>query len=837
MTSVSEGRASTSTSNSTAAKFSGVVTRWSLYLLFFLIPITFLPWTTEILEINKQTVLIILAAVAFGSWLGRMVMTRRLAFRGGWFNLIPLLFLGSVLVSSVMSLAGYQTWIGQGAQEYTSFLTTVSLVMLFYVLMDSAGEEKVQRGVISALVLSATIAGLVALCSVFGISLFTSMTKGFNTIGTINSLTAFLIIVTLLGVGLWTAGAGRRSFLPEGWFGVVIKICSIAVAVMAIFFLLAIDFWVLWVLLMVGSIGLLVFRFLRSDVFHRPKLLLIPAIAILLSVVFLFVKTPLQIGLPLVVSPGYQASYDISRQALGIGKGQLLFGTGPSTFVLDYQRFKPANVNATIFWNTGFDRAKSHSLTMLATLGVVGLALWLVFVLFLGARSLMNLVRERNQDEWGMSYALFAAWLAMLFLVLFYSMNMTLWFLFWGLSGLLAAQSFSKIRAIDVRSAPRGALLVSFGFLVVVIGILVGVFVTVQRYSAELTFAQAVRMDKNGATPTEIAMQVKKATERNSLNDVYFRNLSSALLFQARDILSTANGEPSEEQSQQVVKLVTESVAAARQASELSPNNVTNWSVRGLIYRDLMSFTQNAEDFAAATFERAIGLEPVNPVHWTNLGRVHLAVATRARTLRSSESEELAKQATEAESTALANAEVAFTNAINLKPDYAPAHYYLAITYDREGKLEDAARRLLDLRNADPNNLGISFELALTLLRLDQLEPAISEFERIIEISPDYSNAMWFLASAYELSGEQDKAITLVEHVSRLNPDNKLVQNRYSRMKAGEITTRRPGIPVPVEAGEETATTTNEQPIVEGGVPAEVPAENTPTESDAVPQF
>ena len=36
------------------------VTRWTVYTLFFLLPLFFLPWTNEVLEVNKQRIVQIL---------------------------------------------------------------------------------------------------------------------------------------------------------------------------------------------------------------------------------------------------------------------------------------------------------------------------------------------------------------------------------------------------------------------------------------------------------------------------------------------------------------------------------------------------------------------------------------------------------------------------------------------------------------------------------------------------------------------------------------------------------------------------------------------------------
>src|SRR3990167_10390910 len=166
--------------------FYGKVMRGSFYLLTFLLPLFFLPWTTDAFEINKQILLIILGLVSLMAWLGSMVMEKRLVWRRGVLNLFPLLFILSVLVSSCLSLAGYQTWVGQATQEYSSFLTTLMFVVLFYVVANGFGETKAQQPFFFALLFSAAISGILNLFNIFGISLG-FMGNGFNTVGTVNA--------------------------------------------------------------------------------------------------------------------------------------------------------------------------------------------------------------------------------------------------------------------------------------------------------------------------------------------------------------------------------------------------------------------------------------------------------------------------------------------------------------------------------------------------------------------------------------------------------------------------------------------------------------------------
>ncbi|MBI4592298.1 tetratricopeptide repeat protein [Candidatus Uhrbacteria bacterium] len=796
-----------------------VITKWATYALFFLVPVFFLPWTTNILEHNKQLLFVVLTGIGLLAWLGQMVMGKQFSFKSGWLNLIPGLFFVTVLVASVTSLAGYQSWVGQASQEYASFLSMALLIVLFYLLMNTAGDTLMQRNVLTALFMSSALSGLVTLLGMFNIVHLPfnfAQSPGFNTVGTMNGFVSFMTVVMFVGLAMWLVSQqGRDRVIPLGGFGTLLRALIVLVTVVNLVGLISLDFWVFWLMNIIGVLLLGTFVFIQSQEFPNLRRFALPLVVLFVSVLLLFLPTPLHLNLPVVVSPSYGTSWSIVKQALSSSTSNLLFGTGPGTYLYDYLAFKPASVNISQFWSLRFDRAKSEFLTMAATLGVVGSLLWLALMVWVGVKAVGRLVFERDHEEWKMTYVVFAGWAMLLLTHIFYSSNFTMSFLLWGFTGLLASQVTLKVWKSDFSSSPRLGLGMSFAFAIVAVSVVASLFITGSRYAAEVAFARAVQVDRSEeGTIDEVIAQLNRAVAFNGLSDVYQRNLSSAYLVKARELIiaSGTTEERTPEQTQAIVDTVTASVNAAARATAIEPNYVSNWVVRGSIYRDLMSFAQGAEDLAAQSFQNAVQLEPNNPVHPTNLGRVYVTVADRARSLKSAEDAELAAQATTQETTLLAGAEQAFLAAITLKSDYLPAHYYLAGVYERQGKLEQAAARLVALRNNNPADIGLAFQLSQLLIRLQRYDIATQELERIVGLNPNYANALWYLASLYEIAGDQDKAIDAVAKVVENNPENEVARDRLARLKAGETTTL---IPEPIQAGQEGATEVDEGEVVE----------------------
>ncbi|MBI4713837.1 hypothetical protein HY771_01480 [Candidatus Uhrbacteria bacterium] len=61
-----------------------IVTKWLLYVIIFFTPLFFLPFTLDVLEINKQTFFLILTFASALTWIAGMMVQKRFTFRRGW---------------------------------------------------------------------------------------------------------------------------------------------------------------------------------------------------------------------------------------------------------------------------------------------------------------------------------------------------------------------------------------------------------------------------------------------------------------------------------------------------------------------------------------------------------------------------------------------------------------------------------------------------------------------------------------------------------------------------------------------------------------------------------
>ena len=123
--------------------------RGLIYALVFLIPLTVLPYTIDPLEINKQTLLVLLTLCATLLWLASCSWKKKEVQAWTHESDSASVCRGFCCSSSYFYCAVF-SWIGAHRQEYTSVATAVALGLLIY----SIGNTFVDRKVINSCTLS-----------------------------------------------------------------------------------------------------------------------------------------------------------------------------------------------------------------------------------------------------------------------------------------------------------------------------------------------------------------------------------------------------------------------------------------------------------------------------------------------------------------------------------------------------------------------------------------------------------------------------------------------------------------------------------------------------------
>lgn len=408
---------------------------------------------------------------------------------------------------------------------------------------------------------------------------------------------------------------------------------------------------------------------------------------------------------------GFQTAFAAISQDTGRTIQGFLLGSGFGTFVTDFTRFKHAAYNQNpALWSITFFRSSSFLLEILATVGFLGIAAFVFLVLKIINESGIK-DKARITSGKGISILLF---ILVSFLLPFSFVIYTLFFIVLALFAAKAAIDhpgrYFDIELQFVAAKKSGEVphqspeershtkVIPVAIFIVILAFVLFIGYWVARYvEADLLFQKSfVSGAQNNALETY--NNQRDAIGRFPYRDGFYRIYAQTNLSVANSLATALSNQEqtqtsnTEETRQTIINLIQQSINAGRTATSLSPQTMLNWQNLAAIYRSLIGFGQGAEQFAIASQQRAIALDPNNPNQYISMGGIYFQ-------LRQWE-----------------QAQNQFQIAISLKPDFANAYYNLGHALEEKG---------------DPEQALIQYQTVKTLVANDQqnLEKITAEIE------------------------------------------------------------------------------------------------------------
>lgn len=749
----------------------------SVYTLIFLLPLFFLPFTSNILDFNKQALLLFLVFVSLICWLVSSLISNRLEINSNFLNLPVLILLLVSGISVIFSLFRYGSLWGWPFAISPSFVSLLGFVILYLLIANLFKKEDIPF-LFLTLFLSGFVVAFYFILQLFGKFILPfdfSQTSSFNTVGTVNSLAVYFSILLILLLPL--------SFFVSRFFRIILGI----IGTFLLISLLLINFKTAWLILLAGLVVLFVFGVVNLRRTGRSGFIsLIMALLIIASLlIFSRFSLPGAPQLTAEISPSQTASFNILKH---LPAKSLIFGTGQGTFIYDWSRYKSPDVNQSVFWSIRFGQAGSEILDRVIGTGILGILafFFLIFVFFKQIiRFLLKKMESRLGNEgrplsrqevlnWFLIWGILAAFAGMVVTFFLYPANLSTFFFFWLLIGCLTLLEKGKRKVFDFSVSSVGAL--SFSLLFVLILVLgIGVFILYgQKYAAEVRYYQGLNAWQKGDAASSINY-IARAANLNPKMSLYWRNLSQVYLVRLNEVLSSGDLSQ-DEKSAQAQAIISSSLNSATQATIVEANNVANWNIRGFVYRNVLGILDGADEWAIKSYQKSAELDPNGPDVFTELGRVYLAksdiLSQQEKQKESSENMKLAREN--------------FEKAIALKADYASAHYQIAMIYVREGKIQEAISKLEETQQLSPFDTGVAFQIGILHYNSSQFTKAKAQLERAVLLDPNYSNARYFLGLIYDRQGNKSEAISQFENISELNPENEDVRKILANLKAGK---------------------------------------------------
>lgn len=730
------------------------IAKTCLYLLIFLIPLFFLPLTAAPVEIDKQVLAAVLVFVAFICYLIRSFNTRRLIYPKSLLTLAVLILWLVVGLSAVLSRAPWFSIFGNFIQPDTFLAFSVYALAFFLTAVFFKKEDLVKAFFcfFAGLVLM-LIFGWLQIFEKFILPWDFSRQTGFNSIGSTFSWGVFIAFGLIMMVV-----ALVNLALPKK-----LKIILLLVALLILLTFIILNFSLLW-------IGLALVMFLMTAVkFAAREPITLPLVIVIISLFFVLINPYLfsPVAVPTEIRPDFFTTLSVVKGVLA-GK-QIFLGSGPATFLFDYARFRPPVLNQTAFWPIRFNQGFSFLFSLPATLGLVGVLAFL-FLVFSFVRQSLKFLKQKDflAVATGIS-------LLIVFLFIYPAFFTQLLFVFVGF-GLLVVESKESLE-IDFYEGNKGqrirGLAVFLTAVILLTFTLFAVYLTAQKYLA------AVYYQKGFLNPSleEKLNNFDRAVRLDPKSDQYQRILSQALILKGSEIIQasmTAFPQDLQNLRTQFQNIIASAVNSARQATTLNPVDSLNWSNLGNVYENIIPVAQDSDVFAEQNYKKVIELEPQNPQAPVDLARMFIVSADQSPQKDAAWQEKINK------------AKTALDQSIQLKSDYAPAHFLIAQIYVREGDLTKAINKVEEIKMANPADPGLAFQLGILYYQNNQTEQAQSEFERAVGLNENYSNARYFLGLIYDQKGQKLKAIVEFEKIEKLNPDNQEVKNILINLRGGK---------------------------------------------------
>lgn len=771
--------------------------RWLSLTGVAIIPLFFLPWTTSILELNKQTLLAAVAGAGLILWLLDVVMSGKLSWRFNPLDKGVVALAGAVALSAVFSMDWFKSFFGMAGSLSDSLLTVVSLTILYLLMVNLFDDKgKTLRLVLSVSLVVAIIYGLLQMLGVYILQIFKYLnisgldftaSRAFNTLGSVNALG----MVSAIALPLLYKMEFKSSMFNS------LKIAKIG-ALAAFVVLIVINWWVLWAVAIAGMVSIVALDSLtavRNDEISKiskfkvyrflfPMTVMVVGIFIVVvNFNLVFVKN----NLPVEIAPSQGLSLNVAFKAL---KDNFAFGLGPENFSIAFDKYGASELRNSTLSGAKFLDSASYVLNTAVHDGLIGLVS-LGFMIFLIGWSLFKAVRSARADRSesdsfnSESIGVISATVAAIVAIFFHPFNLVLILIFYILLALLVLAMWGGHRTVyDVEEKASLSLVSSLGFISGLILVLVGLYFVSLNYIADVKYAKAL-----GETDTELALNYVVEAINWKDNDDRFYRLSSqlALALLSRE-LNVAPVKGDEQKSNRIQNYLSSAVSLAQKATQTTPNENSNWVNLGNIYQNLMRLVDGADALAEESYMKASELRPGDPSFHNRIGSMYLIKTDLLRKLAvktGANAQQLNQQA----NATLLKAEDAFKKAIEISDKFGLAIYNLGSVYERQGKLNEAIKQLEIIAPFNTGQPGLAFELGLLYYRADRKNDALAQLQRAVVVSPDYANARWYLALLYEERQQLDQAIEQLERILSIdvNKDSEIVIRKLEELKSGNV--------------------------------------------------
>jgi len=396
---------------------------------------------------------------------------------------------------------------------------------------------------------------------------------------------------------------------------------------------------------------------------------------------FLTIYSMIRAGrdLPLQLPP-FRLSWFASLEILKNPQTAII-GIGPDNFSSIFTRVKDFAYNQSSLWQVpSFNVSHSAILQILTETGLFGL-LSFGLLIFFAFKQLIS--TNFNEFQRISNICLF---IYLIICLLIFPPSLIIWFLFFvTLAQISCTDGACPVSTIDFTDL----LPVYLSVVIVSLGLIGGAGYFLSRsYASEYFFKKSL----NGIANNNLKQVYDNQRQTIILNPYIERfrsNFAQTNLIIANNLsnkVQTPNSGVSTELTEQDRQTITQAIQAGisegKAAVTLNPQRAGNWENLAVIYSNIINVATGADVWTISAYQRAILLDPQNPVYRVGLGGIYYSQKKYDDALKF------------------------FEQAVSLKPDWANANYnYAWVNFQKENypQAVNAMQNTLNLLNPKLN--------------------------------------------------------------------------------------------------------------------------------------
>src|SRR3989338_8998852 len=383
----------------------------AIFLVFFLCPLFFTGLVAQNMGFEKMTLFYFLALLGAVCWVTKAVIVGELNIKRTPLDWPIIGLLAVFITSTVLSVSQKDSLIGPYGSSAKSLAAVIIFIIFYYLVINNINQKRIKLlfwGLIGSTSL-VVIYSLLQLFSKFILPMDFTRAISFNPLGSLSGLTMYLVItLPLLVLGMAQISEIQPNFNNK-ILRIIVKTILGVVILLSLFVLMLLNGFTFWPAAVVGIV--IVLMFLLSKIIRiSSSNLVIPITSFLMLIILLVLGNfnVMALNLPTEVSLSRTASWGIAKASL---KDNPFLGSGPSTFIYDFVKYRGADFNASPLWNVRFDNPSGYLFGLAATVGGLGVLAAVIIVLIALSICFLTLIKAPRNESQSILLALFSSFI------------------------------------------------------------------------------------------------------------------------------------------------------------------------------------------------------------------------------------------------------------------------------------------------------------------------------------------------------------------------------------------------------------------------------------------